>query len=161
MAAYLGLILAVAATPLQQVQSTDYIALPPPIGKPCAASDLVGVWSSDLLGRAVDPNTAPPVLATDYVRIKPDGAMTYFSTPRRPSSLAEVERGLNKVDEAVDLKMKAEITRPGVLIITRNGAPAEGFTCTLIRNTDSAGEILWTQLKGRPPVFRHNLRLRR
>lgn len=150
-----------AALIVQQSPAPDYVALPPPIGTPCAQGDLTGVWSSDRIGRAVNANTAPPTLSTDYMRIGPDGAMVYFATPRKPDSLGDIERGLDTVQQAGGPSFRASIIQAGVLILARDGNPVEGFTCTVIRNTDEAGELLWTQLRGRPPVLRHNLRLSR
>lgn len=145
----------------QQSPTAAYVAESPPIGTACAQDDLVGVWSSDRLGRAVDANTAPPTLSTDYMRISADGAMAYFASPRKPDGLGEIERGLDVIQQAGGPNFTALIVQAGVLIIARDGTPVEGFTCTMIRNTDEAGELIWTQLRGRPPVLRHNLRLGR
>lgn len=145
----------------QQAPTTDFVAEPLPIGTPCEQDDLVGVWKNDLLGRSVDGRTAPPVLGTDYMRFGADGAMVYFASAQPLTQLSEVEHGLDVVDQAPSLNFKASIVRTGILIITRDGVPVEGFTCSVIRNTNEAGELIWSQLRGRPPVFRHSVRLRR
>ncbi len=145
----------------QQTPTTDYVADPPPIGTPCEQDDLVGVWKNDLLGRSTDGRMAPPIVGIDYMRFGADGTMVYFASARPLTQLSEVEHGLDVVDQAPSLNFKASIVGTGVLIIARDGVPVEGFTCTVIRNTDEGGELIWSQLRGRAPVLRHSVRLRR
>lgn len=146
-----------AAVSMQQAPA----AAPLPVGTLCAQDDIAGVWKSDLLGRSADGQTAPPVLGTDYMRFGADGTMVYFGQTRALTELSEIEQGLETVEQAAGLHFKATIIAPGVLIVARDGVPVEGFTCTVIRNTGETGEIIWSQLRGRPPVLRHNIRLRR
>ncbi len=147
-----------AALSVQQTPAAGLVADPPPMGRPCIQDDLVGVWKSDLLAQG--GRTAPTPLSTDYMRFGADGAMAYFAAPRAPATIEEVDHGLDLVAEAGP-RFSASILGDGVLVIARDGTPVEGFTCTVLKNEGDEGELVLSQLKGRPPVYRHNRRLHR
>lgn len=154
-------LIAMSAAFAMQNAPVEYAPEPIGVGTLCEASDMTGVWSSKLLAPPADADSPPTVLSTDFIRLRPDGAMAYFATARQPESYSEIVQGLDNVEQLPGQSFKAAIERPGVLIISRDGVPTEGFTCTVIRNTDDVKEVVWTQLQGLPPVFRHNMRLSR
>jgi hypothetical protein len=156
----LGVSLLLSLSP-QQASGPVLAVEPLDRGRPCLQADLVGVWTSSRLAVAAPAGTEPPVLGTDYMRFAADGEMVYLASRRPLVDLSEIERALETMAGAMQLDFRAIIREPGMLIITRGGTPVEGFTCTVISESDATAEVLWTQLRGLPPVMRRNVRHRR
>jgi hypothetical protein len=126
-------------------------------GRFCAYADVVGLWDSTVQ-RADEKGVAQQnaIAPHDYMRFAPGGAMMYFGTPRAMSDAAQIDARLTELDRMDGESYRAEVATPGALIIYRNGAPFQGFTCVVARD----GKMIWTQLQGQPALRRTQVRLR-
>lgn len=147
--------LAAAIGPVAHAQT--FLPTPSSEGRYCRYADVVGLWDSTLQ-RADERGVAQQnaVAPHDYMRFGADGAMMYFGSSRALSNVAQIDARLTELDRMDGETYRAEVAAPGVLIIRRNGAPFQGFTCVIARD----GRMLWTQLQGQPALRRTQVRLR-
>jgi hypothetical protein len=120
-------------------------------GRYCQYADVVGLWDSTLQ-RADEQGVAQQnaVAPHDYMRFAANGAMMYFGSSRALNDVSAIRARLEQLDRADGESYRAEMAGPGVLIIRRNGAPFQGFTCTVGPKVGGRSTMIWTQLRGQP-----------
>lgn len=138
--------------------------IPPPAplaeGRPCAYPDVVGLWSSRVVTAKETGVEAHYRLAPhDYLRVRPDGGMMYFGSSRAEADVSEIHKRLDDYDRRDGVTYSAEVASPGLLLLRRDGAPFQGFTCTVVAPREGRQTLIWSQLKGQPELRRVQIRL--
>lgn len=163
MSAYRSIALTVAVT-LAFAAAAHAQQIPPPLplaeGKPCAYADVVGLWSSRVVTAKETGVEAHYRLAPhDYLRFRADGGMMYFGSSRAETDVPEIHKRLDDHDRRDGVTYSAEMVSPGLLLLRRDGAPFQGFTCTLVAPRKGRPTLIWSQLKGQPELRRVQTRL--
>lgn len=95
----------------------------------------------------------------DYLRFRADGAMMYFGSNRAQTDVAAINTRLDEIDQLDGVAYRAKIPSPGVLLLMRDGALFQGFTCTVAEPRDGKAVLIWSQLKGWPKLLRIQTRM--
>lgn len=102
-------------------------------GRPCAFADVVGLWQGQMVAAGETGVEAHYALAPhDYLRFRADGAMMYFGSNRAQTDVAAINTRLDEIDQLDGVDYRAEVPSPGVLLLMRDGALFQGFTCTVM-----------------------------
>lgn len=150
--------LAVGAAPAQA--QSGFEAEPLAEGRPCGFADVVGLWQGQMVTAGETGVEAHYALAPhDYLRFRADGGMMYFGSNRAQTDVAAIHARLDEIDQLDGVTYRAEVPSPGVLLLMRDGAPFQGFTCTVAPPRDGKAVLIWSQLKGLPPLKRIQTRL--
>ena len=147
----------VLAFALAEVATAQQIPPPLPLaeGKPCAYADVVGLWSSRVVTAKETGVEAHYRLAPhDYLRFRADGGMMYFGSSRAETDVGEIHKRLDEYDRRDGVSYSAEMVSPGLLLLRRDGAPFQGFTCTVVAPREGRPTLIWSQLKGQPALRR-------
>lgn len=147
--------LALGASARAQIPQTEPLAE----GRPCTSSDLVGLWES----RVVTPNSTTKALSKwislDYMRFSPDGKMMYYGAGKPEADIQEIQKNLDQYDAVDGVNYDGRIFTPGFLLITRDGQPFQGFTCTVVDAAQGEPTMILSQLRGMAPLRRLQRRL--
>ncbi|WP_374468914.1 hypothetical protein [Phenylobacterium sp.] len=129
-------------------------------GRPCGFADIVGLWDSQVVtAKETGAEQHYAALPHDYLRFRADGGMMYYGTNQRETDVPGIHARLDELDRTDGVTYRAEITSNGVLLIRRDGAPFQGFTCTMSGERNGKPVMIWTQLKGFPELRRVQTRL--
>lgn len=129
-------------------------------GRPCVFADVVGLWQGQVVAAGETGVEAHYALAPhDYLRFRADGAMMYFGTNRARTDVAGINARLDELDRLDGVTYRAEMPSRGVLLLMRDGAPFQGFTCTVAEPRDGKSVLIWSQLKNHPRLLRVQTRL--
>lgn len=94
------------------------------------------------------------MISLDYMRFSPDGTMMYYGAGEPERSIQVIEKHLDQYDAVDGVTYRSEFLSPGLLLLTRDGRPFQGFTCTLVDATHDEPTMILTQLKGMAPLRR-------
>lgn len=150
-----GVALALGAPAVAQDLQTEPLAE----GRPCASADVVGLWESRVVTGNATTEALSHLISLDYMRFSPDGTMMYYGADRPESNVRKIQKTLDQYDAIDGVTYRSEILSPGLLILTRNGRPFQGFTCTSVEADRGEPTMILTQLKGMAPLRRLQRRL--
>ena len=149
------MMLAIGGSAVAQGLETEPLA----VGKPCASADIVGLWES----RVVTPNATTEGwskwISLDYMRFSPDGTMMYYGTGKPEADIKTIQDHLDRYDALDGVTYRTDILSPGLMIISRDSRPFQGFTCTIVDAAPGEPTMILSQLKGMTPVKRLQRRL--
>jgi hypothetical protein len=134
-------------------------AVPLAEGRPCVYADVVGLWEGRV-ERADEAGMAQITALTprDYLRFRADGEMMYFGG-QPLTDVAEINRRLDDLDRRDGESYRAEFPAEGVLMLRRNGAPFQAFTCTVAEPREGEDVLIWSEIRGAPALRRVQTRL--
>lgn len=139
---------------------TAFEAEPLAEGRPCVFADVVGLWKGQMVAAGETGVEDHYALAPhDYLRFRADGSMMYFGTNTARTDVAAINARLDELDRLDGVAYRAEVPSPGVLLLMRDGAPFQGFTCTVAEPRNGKAVLIWSQLKGLPRLLRVQTRL--
>ena len=134
----------------------------PAIAAPCTAAGLTGIWSLASI-RSDDPGVEAMYAQApnEVMRFGARGDFIYVAG-RQPFTAAGARRDLDQADavDGVSLSFRIE---GGRLMLFRDGQPFEGFACRVADRAEGAaraGDVILTNLPGRPALQRIQRRLR-
>ena len=133
---------------------------PLPLGLPCAYADVVGLWESQVIAAGETGVEAHYTrFPRDYMRFSADGGMMYYGSSTPETDIVAIQKKLDEYDAVDQVTYRAEMLSPGLLLLRRDGAPFQGFTCTMMGNAVGKPVMMLTQLKGLAPLRRVQRRL--
>jgi hypothetical protein len=151
-----GMMLLIGGSAVAQGLETEPLAE----GKPCAYADVVGLWESQVVTAGetgVEAHYAR--FPRDYMRFSADGGMMYYGSSQPETDVSKIRKSLDEHDALDRVTYSAEMLSPGLLLLRRDGAPFQGFTCTATGGPAGKPAFILTQLKGMPSLRRLQRRL--
>lgn len=133
----------------------------PALAAPCTAAGLSGTWSLVSI-QSADPGVqqfygrAP----NEVMRFGAQGDFIYVAGAQ-PFTAASAARDLDRADSADGVSYGFSI-QGDRLMLARDGQPFEGFVCRIVDRAEGAaraGDVILTNLPGRPAILRIERRL--
>ena len=132
------------------------------LAAPCTAAGLTGIWSLVSI-RSADPGVEAMYAQApnEVMRFGARGDFIYVAGAQ-PFTAASARRDLDRADavDGVSYGFRVDSDR---VILLRDGQPFEGFVCRVADRTEGAaraGDVILSNLPGRPALLRVQRRLR-
>lgn len=134
----------------------------PALAAPCTTTSVSGTWALVSI-RASDPDAAAfyRQVPNEVMRFGGRGEFMYVAR-RQPYDAAAAQRSLDQADAADGTTFGYQFDG-NQLILLREGHAWEGFVCRIADGAEGsarAGDMILTNLPGRPAVLRVQRRLR-